>query len=646
MSTAGIDDATTYRLALRATALAYVAKGWRVIPLAPVTYDAAGKKTIKPLIRWQKDPASVVTTPAQVERWFGLTGEAQGLAIATGDVLAVDLDEYKAGYAGVELPAGGWQEQHAGRGGGHVYLANPDGQRNTAGGLGAGVDTRGDGGLSVAAPTRCYHADGRVTQWQTVRPVSELPEPAALPPAPPSAARQQQRGFTSEPGAVDDMTPEAAEFSVARARTAWLASRHGSRHAALIDYLAVLVRCRLAQGAELSALIGELQDAADEHPDAQAGEEFESVDSAIGWAVERARERPWRIGPAQGFEARFAPPDPGVAPAVTAEVGDGGELFALGDPGFYDSPTPPPEAVYGAFGGAVPLFYGEGLHWLQGESESGKTWGGLAVVAELLECQADPVIVVDYEDTRTAVVERLRALGMTREQYARLVYVSGHDITHAELRAHLEQTERGYALMLLDGVTSALTAAGANGNDSQEVTRWADQVPRQVRAAIVIDHVTKAVDDRRGMAIGSQAKKSVVTGTSWEVVCLRKFGRGKDGVIELRLQKDKPGGVRGRVDKTVRIDVHSGDEGRKVRLTAGAAGSSGGFFESADDALWGALFADGVDGGIGVNELAREAKDRGAGYSTNRKAAKHREWLQYYAERMAATDSAPPSGLP
>lgn len=320
-----MDDATQYRLALRATALAYVGAGWPVIPLAQVTYDGDGKKTIKPLIRWQREPASIVTTAEQVERWFGLTGKAEGLAIATGALLAIDLDEYKAAYGGVELPAGGWQEQHAGRGGGHVYLANPGGQRNTAGGLAPGVDTRGDGGLSVAAPTRCVHADGRVTQWQTVRPVSELPRVDQLPPAPEPAVRRAARE-RSAPGTATEVAPEAAAFSVARARDEWLSSVHGGRHETLIRYLAVLVRYRLAQGVELSALIGELQDAADEHPDAQAGEQFETVDAAISWAIDAARATPWVLKKPEGLEARFTPPDParpaerpGALPTLSGE---------------------------------------------------------------------------------------------------------------------------------------------------------------------------------------------------------------------------------------------------------------------------------------------------------------------------------------
>jgi hypothetical protein len=446
------------------------------------------------------------------------------------------------------------------------------------------------------------------------------------------------------PGQPTAMTPEAAAFSVARARDEWLASVKGGRHETLIRYLAVLTRYRLAQGVALAELPGELEAAALEHPDAVAGEEFETVDSAIEWAVNQARTTPWVLEAARPdtFDGRFAAPDPGEAP-VPADVGDGGELFAPGDDEFYDNPPPPPEPVYGSFGGKLPLFYDTGVHWLQGESESGKSWVGFEVVREVLS-SGGWAFVVDHEDTRGSVLRRFKALGLTREEYRRLVYVSGPDVTHAELRAHLATTERDYAVMLVDGVTSALDTAGLSGRDEQELTRWVDQLPRQARMSICIDHVVKATDDRQGMAIGSQAKKAVVTGSAWEVVCTSAFGRGRDGRIELRPQKDKGGFLRGELGRTaVRLEFKSGDGGDRVRIEAAAAA---GFFGDPDDALFAALFADGVDGGIGSNELAREAKQRGAGYSTNRKADKHRAWLAYYSERMAVTESRSVSGLP
>lgn len=149
----------------------------------------------------------------------------------------------------------------------------------------------------------------------------------AAPRSLPADLRRPAYAFSDRaPGEPTDMTPESAAAAVARGREEWLASVKGGRHEVLIRYLAVLSRQRLAQGAELGALVDELEAAALEHPDAVAGEEFGSVESAVTWAVDQARAAPWRIGPATGFDGRFAPPDPsrpaertGVLPTLSGE---------------------------------------------------------------------------------------------------------------------------------------------------------------------------------------------------------------------------------------------------------------------------------------------------------------------------------------
>jgi hypothetical protein len=457
---------------------------------------------------------------------------------------------------------------------------------------------------------------------------------------PPDLIKRARDLGSVTPGRPTVKPRDEAYSIVAAKRAQWLTSQAGSRHEVLMDFGGTLARVLLADGRTPDEVCDALETEVAAHPDSAV---FETAEKDIQDCVRYAMANPWVFGTPPGFDGRFAAPDPGEAPAL-ADVGDGGELFAPGDDEFYDNPPPPPEPVYGSFGGKLSLFYDTGVHWLQGESESGKSWVGFEVVREVLS-SGGWAIVVDHEDTRGSVLRRFKALGMTREEYRRLVYVSGPDVTHAELRAHLAGTERDYAVMLVDGVTSALSAAGLSGRDEQELTRWVDQLPRQARMSICIDHVVKATDDRQGMAIGSQAKKAVVTGSAWEVVCTSAFGRGRDGRIELRPQKDKGGFLRGELGRTaVRLEFKSGDGGDRVRLEAGAAGE--GFFSAPDDALFAALFADGIDGGIGSNELAREAKQRGAGYSTNRKADKHRAWLAYYSERMAVTESRSVSGLP
>lgn len=230
-------------------------------------------------------------------------------------------------------------------------------------------------------------------------------------------------------------------------------------------------------------------------------------------------------------------------------------------PGTFDFLTPerirgrrPPEpARYGRFGGDRALFYAEGVHWLQGESESGKSWVLLCHVLDVLR-DGRPVLLADYEDHESAVLERLLQLGATEAELGRLVYVAAADVSFDAMRAHLlEEVDRNYGLYATDGVTAALSSAGLSGRDEQELTRWVDLGPRLVRSSQQCDHMVKATDERAGMAIGTQAKKSVVTGTAFEVACTEKFGRGTTGEVILRLQKDKRGGVRALVRDGVRL---------------------------------------------------------------------------------------------
>lgn len=474
-------------------------------------------------------------------------------------------------------------------------------------------------------------ADGRLRVYAGVVPAHPRPLPAQLRRAAADYGRMA-------PGQAVVLEPGAARHTVEKYRAAWLASTHGGRHVALVDFLPQLARLLRAEGRDWPEVAEALHGEVEAHPEFD-GEWFEtgSAEGVLHFALEAAVTTPWQLGTPGGFEGRFsAPPDPGNAPVASADVSDGGALFAPGDVEYYRNPAPPPEPVYGSFGGKLSLFYDVGVHWLQGASDSGKSWVGFEVVREVLSTGAWAMIV-DHEDTRGSVLRRLQALGMTEQEYTRLVYVSGPDVSHAELRAHLSETERDYAVMLVDGVTSALNAAGLSGRDEQETTRWVDQVPRQARMSICIDHVVKSVDDRQGMAIGTQAKKAVVTGSAWEVVCTQAFGRGLDGRIELRLQKDKGGFIRGELGRgAVRLDFRSGDGGERVRLEAGAPG--GGFFETPHESLFSALYADGVTASVSADEFAKVARQAGAKVRNNERTKLRDEYMQYWADRESGVE--------
>lgn len=270
----------------------------------------------------------------------------------------------------------------------------------------------------------------------------------------------------------------------------------------------------------------------------------------------------------------------------------GAEVFAPLTRERFRNRTPPPPPLYGAFGGTVPTFYGEGVHWLQGESESGKTWVALIVLADVLR-RGGTGLYVDHEDTLDRVLERLDQLGVTDEEIERLVYVDGTTTGFFELVGHVALT--AYTVMVIDGVTSSVSSAGLSGRDEQELTRWCDLLPRRAQMSICVDHVVKSKDDRGGMAIGSQAKKSVVTGSSFEVVCEKKFGRGKEGLIVLNLQKDKPGGIRGAAVKTVRLKFLSDPATGAVVLCVPSAAprehAADGFFDEGPEVRINALVA-------------------------------------------------------
>jgi putative DNA primase/helicase len=143
-------------------AIVYASWGWHVHPLRP------GDK--RPLLTdW---PRRATTDPAQIRRWWGRWPAANiGLACGPSGLLAVDLD-VKHGVDGLAA----WEALKAElgfdddrtpvsdtpSGGRHVLFSVGEGllgegiapPRNTAGKLGPGIDTRGQGGYIVLPPSR------------------------------------------------------------------------------------------------------------------------------------------------------------------------------------------------------------------------------------------------------------------------------------------------------------------------------------------------------------------------------------------------------------------------------------------------------------------------------------------------------------
>ncbi len=184
----GEDFMTTPDKTLTA-ALSYAARGWAVIPLHGIKDgkcscgragcgDSAGKHP-----RARDWPTAATTDPATIRGWWKRWPDAN-VGIATGrrsGLLVLDIDPRHGGDISLEdlihehgtFPA--TPEVITGSGGRHIYFKYPPGGTygNSAGKLGPGLDTRGDGGLIVAPPST--HRSGRAYCWELSSDPADVP---------------------------------------------------------------------------------------------------------------------------------------------------------------------------------------------------------------------------------------------------------------------------------------------------------------------------------------------------------------------------------------------------------------------------------------------------------------------------------------
>lgn len=206
------------------------------------------------------------------------------------------------------------------------------------------------------------------------------------------------------------------------------------------------------------------------------------------------------------------------------------------------------------------LFYRGRLHNVQGEPEACKGWLILAAAAELLEV-GEAVVYLDFEDDAASVVGRLRSLGIEPDRIANSFrYVRPDEPLGAEggpgqthLRAALASQP---SLVVIDGVTEAMTLHGLELADNSDVARWLTLLPRPLTttgaAVVQVDHVIKEREGRKRYAIGAQHKLAGVH-AAYALDVVEPFGRGRNGLVKVTVTKDRPGFVRQHADGEQRI---------------------------------------------------------------------------------------------
>ncbi len=196
------------------------------------------------------------------------------------------------------------------------------------------------------------------------------------------------------------------------------------------------------------------------------------------------------------------------------------------------------------------LIYTGRVHSIYGESESGKSWVAQIATAECLKVDKK-VIYIDFESDAIDIVNRLKALGVSRAnllQYFTYIRPDGpRDADDPYWKAILEADSA--ELVIIDGVTESLTMWGGETKDNDAITRWMRIFPRTVATAsgaavVLIDHITKNAETRGRFAIGGQAKLATIDGAAFLIEPLEALAPGRTGTLTMRVTKDRHGAIR------------------------------------------------------------------------------------------------------
>lgn len=202
------------------------------------------------------------------------------------------------------------------------------------------------------------------------------------------------------------------------------------------------------------------------------------------------------------------------------------------------------------------LCYMARSHTFYGPSETGKSWVALLPIVDATTI-GNEAVFMDYEEAGyDEIAFRLRALGLADDHLSRVRYYAPQGMPDprkwaSELRK-MDGKVNDVEAVVIDAVSGALSQAGLN-DTNENFTIWQKAIVKpilEITKAMVflVDHAGK---DREGNSrgvgpIGAQAKRSTLTGAEYKVKAVRPMEPGKVGVIDLFVDKDRPGAIRAR----------------------------------------------------------------------------------------------------
>ncbi len=215
-----------------------------------------------------------------------------------------------------------------------------------------------------------------------------------------------------------------------------------------------------------------------------------------------------------------------------------------------DGTWQPPQPSAGSRDDGHGLFYPGRMHVVAAEAEAGKTWLALAAAATEL-ARGESCVYLDFEDDEGGVAGRLLTAGADREAIRkRFAYIRPESPVRGRGELDLADAlgDLRPSLVILDGVTEAMSLHGLELKDNTDVARFGQLLPRRMSAggaaAVLLDHVVKDREARGGYAIGGVHKLNGLNGAMYLLENREPFGIGRTGRSRLLIRKDRPGQLR------------------------------------------------------------------------------------------------------